>query len=283
MSGIHAEIKNKIQNYDDSIKFIEKWINYLELTPWADTECLFDNLQYENAISWPFYCVHYETEMEEGFKLKTHTMWNENENRPGTEHLLRLADILEIDLRAFNKKVMEMPNNFHEKFYIGHRYEDRAEPPMNQIFQRLMDDTLMVAYKTERENGRRNSKEVDVAITVCLRVDNLFSNKPIEINIENFVQANETFVLQLGCLSFQQLGVTSTQREDGSWKRCIGESRQRTRNLEAMAKQKLNKRYKNQKHRKKEEIAYEKTSEDARSRKWLNDIRYPTNSKKVKL
>ena len=283
MSSINAGINEKIRDFNGSIQFIEEWIEYLKMTPWADDETLFGNLRFENAVSWPFYCIHYETDMSDGFRVKSHTLWDEDNRVPGIDYLKRVSEIFEINFEVLCEEIMKKSNSFHERFYDGHREEDSAKPPMHQIFQRLMNDVLTVAYETEISEGRRNSKGVDMAITICLRIDNLFSNKPIEINFENYVQANETFVLQLGHLSFHQLGVTFVQDETGALFRSIDGLRSRLRTLEQWAKKKLCLRYKNQRDRKKKDIIYDETEADEYSSKWLNNMIYPTNSQKIDL
>ena len=280
MSLVNSEIN--IQNFDDSLELINKWGNFLKMTPWADTECLFDNLRYENAISWPIYCVHYESRMENGFKLKSHVMWTRETNKPGIEHLTRLAEILKIDLEKFRENTMQLSNFVHDKFYEGHRKEDIEEPPIHDLFQRLMNETLQLAYRTEIEEGRVNSKGVDVAITTCLRIDHLFSNKQIQVNLENYVQANETYVLQLGHLSFEQLGVLFENRENNSLNRCMGGSKQRIKILKKIAEKKLRRTYGDQQQQLKADLIHEDTTEEERAIKWLSEIDYPTNSRLIK-
>lgn len=274
--------KIEIRNFSDSLELINKWGNFLKTTPWADTECLFDNLQYENAISWPIYCVHYESRMENGFKLKSHAMWTGKTNKPGIEHLTRLAEILKVDLETFRENIMQLSNSVHDKFYEGHRKEDIEEPPIHGLFQRLMNETLQLAYRTEIEEGRVNSKRVDVAITTCLRIDHLFSNKPLQVNLENYVQANETYVLQLGHLSFQQLGVLFENCKNNSLNRCVGGSKQRIKILKKIAERKLRHTYGNQRQRLKVDLIHEDTTEEERAIKWLSGIDYPTNSRLIK-
>ena len=67
------------------------------MAPWADGECLSDNLQYENAISWPVYFVHYETTSVDEFKVESHTLWNEEDQKPDISYLKKLAEIFHID------------------------------------------------------------------------------------------------------------------------------------------------------------------------------------------
>ena len=74
-----------------SLNFIDQWIDYLETTPWADTECLNENLKYENAISWPVYFIQYETSLVDGFKVESHTLWNEEENKPDICYLEKIS------------------------------------------------------------------------------------------------------------------------------------------------------------------------------------------------
>ena len=82
MTSINKQINEMVGNMHDAADFIDKWINYLGDTPWADGECVFDNLRYENSLSWPIYFVQYETASVDEFRVESHTLWNENDKKP---------------------------------------------------------------------------------------------------------------------------------------------------------------------------------------------------------
>ena len=284
-----------VGNMHDAADFIDKWINYLGDTPWADGECVFDNLRYENSLSWPIYFVQYETASVDEFRVESHTLWNENDKKPDIGYLERLVEIFRINKEEMYEQIMKLPNDFHETYYKGHREENEGEPVMHEIYQRLVNETLNSVYRTEIEYRKRNSLNLEFGIMICLRVNNLFSNKPVEIHFENYIHAMETSVLDIGCYSFEQMGIMFENGEsfiDEGIKQDNGPTREYycetkfKRCLEILreeAKKKIKNMFRNQEDMKREKITYEETIQDEYTYKWLNHLDYPTNSVKIDL
>ena len=296
MLSISEEINKRVKNSNDLIRFIDEWIDFIKTAPWADGECLFDNLRYENAISWPVYFIHYETTSVDKFKVESHTLWNEEDKKPDISYLKRVAEIFHIEEDELFGQIMKLPNDFHEKFYRGHRQENNREPILHEIYQRLLNKTLNRVYRTEIEHRKRNSLDLDYGIMICLRVNNLFSNKPVEIHFENYVHAMETYALDMGCYSFEQMGIRfencEVKFEDGVVRRPDEPSRKyfcKTKFNECLeilkeeAKKKIKDLFRNHENKKREEIEYEETVQDEYTNKWLNHLDYPTNSVKIDL
>ena len=296
MLSINAGINKRVENFNDSIRFIDEWIDYLKMAPWADGECLSDNLQYENAISWPVYFIHYETTSVDEFKVETHTLWNEEDKKPDISYLKRLAEIFHINQDEMFEQIMKLPNDFHEKFYKGHRRENEGEPILHEIYQRLLNETLNRVYRTEIEYRKRNSLDVDFGIMICLRVNNLFSNKPVEIHFENYIHAMETYGLDIGSYSFEQMGIMFKNYEVRFENGIVHGPDEPSRKyyceikfndcleiLKEKAKKKMKDVFRNQEDVKREEIEYEETVQDEYTHKWLNHLHYPTNSVKIDL
>ena len=299
MSSVNKQINQMVKNMQDTSKFIDQWINYLESTPWADGECLSDNLKYENSLSWPVCFIQYETKSVDEFQVEGHVpmshLWNENDKRPDIGYLERLAGIFDIDKDEMFEKIMKLPNDFHEKFYKGYKEKNEGEPVMHGIYQRLLNETLNRVYRTEIEYKKRNYLDVDFGIMICMRVNNLFSNKPVEIHFENYIHAMETDVLDLGSYSFEQMGLMFTNGElvieNGIRQStephkeyyCKVKFKECLESLRKKAKKKIENMFRDQEHIEREEIAYEETIEDERIYKWLNHLYYSTNSVKIDL
>ena len=295
MLSINARTNKKVENLNASFRFIDEWINYLKSTPWADGESLFDNLKYENSMSWPIYFIHYETTSVDEFQVESHTLWDEKDQKPDIGYLERLSKIFCINKDELFEQIMKLPNDFHEKFYTGHREENREEPIMHEIYQRLLNKTLNRTYKKEIEYGMKNSLDVDYGIMICLRVNNLFSNRPIEIYFENYVQAMETYLLNMGCYPFEQMGIMfencevlfeSGQRHTDEPTRkyyCKKKLNESLEALKADAKKKMEDIFRNQEDMDREELTYEETIQDENIHNWMNHLPYPTNSVKIDL
>ena len=296
MSSINVETNWKIRNLNESLRFIDEWIEYLQTTPWADAECLFDNLRYENAISWPIYFIHYETTVVDEFKVESHTLWSEEHNKPDICYLERLSAIFNINKDEMYDQIMKLPNDFHERFYMGHREENSGEPILHEIYQRLLNETLKRVYRTEIEYGKRNALDLEFGIMVCLRVNNLFSNKPVEVHFENYIHAMGTDGLDMGCYSFEQMGIMfenyEVRFEKGVMHRPDGPSRKYfcetkfndcLKILKEETEKKIKEVFRNHENEKREEIGYEETVQDEYTHKWLNHLYYPTNSVKIDL
>ena len=296
MLSINEKINKRVKNLNGLSRFIDEWIDYVKTAPWADGECLFDNLRYENAISWPVYFIHYETTSVDEFKVESHTLWNEEDKKPDINYLKRVAEIFHIEEDELFGQIMKLPNDFHEKFYRGHRQENNGEPILHEIYQRLLNATLSRVYRTEIEHRKKNSLDLDYGIMICLRVNNLFSNKPVEIHFENYVHAMETYGLDMECHSFEQMGIKfenyDVRFENGTVHRPDEPSRKyycKTKFNECLeilkeeAQKKTQDLFRNQENEKREEIAYEETVQDECTNKWLNHLQYPTNSVKIDL
>jgi len=295
MLSINARTNKKVENLNASLRFIDEWIDYLQDTPWADGECLFDNLKYENSMSWPVYFIHYETTSVDEFRVESHTLWDEYDKKPGIDYLEKLTEILGINKDELFEQIMKLPNDFHEKFYTGHREQNKEEPIMHEIYQRLLNETLNRTYKNEIEYRKKNPLDVDYGIMICLRINNLFSNKPIEIRFENYIHAMETYALDMGCYSFEQIGITFENYEvlfesgkkitDEHMRKhyCKKKFSESLETLKANAKKKVENIFRNQENMNREELAYEETTQDENIQKWMNHLHYPTNSVKIDL
>ena len=279
--SINAKIDRKIIDFKSSEKFIGQWIDYLKTTPWGNTNCIFDNLIYENALSWPLFITQYETKTINDFKVESHVLGSGEKIKPTIENLRVLSQILEFDYDSLYEEIMKLSNDFHERFYTGHRTENMQEDPMHGIHQRLMNETLKNAYKSEIKLGLRNTNDVDIGITICIRIDNLFSSRPIKINMENYIEATESYILGMEIYPYESIDVSYEYQKE-EIKR-FGNSYATLSYVKRRALKKLKEFYQNQEDHLKEEIISEDTEENKKSRKWVNDIEFPTNSCKVKL
>ena len=271
-----GRIKN-INDYGDILHLLNDWISYLDTTPWANEDNIFENLN-ENAISFPIYSTQYEIQNVDPVKITNVQIWQHDVRQPNIEHFKTACNILNINYEQLYEYILTKNNDFHQQYWTPNKNSNGKIESIDQVYQRLMNETLMQCYQEELKTKNRNALALDYTIAISIRIDNLFSNKEIEINFENYVNATESYVLQLGHLGFHQLDITHD--ETGTMD-ITGASKRRLLLLKNKAKERLFKRYEAQMEIPKRQIKYVEQKEDKDGERWINDKEYPTNSRKI--
>ena len=272
---IQSRLVDEIQSIGDITTLIELWLEHLKTCPWANTDCLFDNLKEEHALSWPLYFIQFETNIKGRFNVITHSTWKYDENRPSIDHLKAICKNLKIDFDKLVAEIQELPNTFHEQFWRKFEEEDEEIP---DIFQKLMNHNLFKIYEKEIEHNERNLNDTDCLIMICLRMDNVFSNETITIHFENFINNIETQIHQSGHSGIEQLGIVYKRDENGGLRPFRGGLRHRIKALERITRAIMNRRFYNIR---KADIVLDGSIMEAKGRQWINGEKYPTNSKRI--
>ena len=271
-----GRIKN-INNYEDILQLLNDWISYLETTPWSNADNIFENFD-ENAISFPIYSTQYEVLNTDPVKITNVQIWQHDVRQPNIEHFKTTCNILNINYEQLYEYILTKSNEFHQQYWTPRNNSSDKMEPIDPVYQRLMNDTLLQCYQEELETKNRNTLALDYTIAISIRIDNLFSNKEIEINFENYVNATENYVLQLGHLGFHQLDIT---HDVTGVMDITGASNDRLMLLQSRARERLYKRYEAQMDTPRRQIKYVEQEEDKDSERWLTDKEYPTNSRKI--
>ena len=195
-----------LEEISDILSFKDEWLSHATSCTWFDPAEIERALRDEGAILIPAYCIHYEASNDgSGLLLQTVTTENTNspDKKPSTESSKKALKILGLDynrlLQAAKSQAHISGPTFHDKYWGGHAPAYQDQPKYPELIQRVLDPTVAELYSNKTQHRVNDKIPVDQnktiqdrgpwtdwAIAVSLRVDRLFTNRPI---IANFALA----------------------------------------------------------------------------------------------
>ena len=187
MTIISRRLNPNFESYTDCVNFGNVWRRYLMSVPWASARDLSDLLIYENAILLPFYVLHYDNFSIDGtFKFYSHpypaSTTNANVNL-GSD-LGKIKDLfhsLGLDFSIIEKNSLQLPLEFHSKYYIGHAPQFNDYPAVPECVKHMMDSAVLTAYGLNAPNFRLSGD--DWCVQLSFRIDNIFSKNSVQVNL----------------------------------------------------------------------------------------------------
>ena len=192
----------QFEKMSDIQSFKEEWLVHATSCTWSDPEEIERALREEGAVLIPAYCIHYEASNNgSGLLLQTFTTNNESsqDHKPSTESTKKALALLGLDYDQLLQKAGRQARingpTFHDKHWDGHAPINRDQPEYPELIKHVIDPTIAELYSNSTQHRlynkipldpkkitQENGPWTDWAVTVSLRIDRLFTNRPITVN-----------------------------------------------------------------------------------------------------
>ena len=173
-----ANTQDLFRDFISLKNFADEYLKLLSHCGWADLAMIQLNLKEHGAITLPLIQIHFESDVNccGKLSLKSHPIIS---NQELETQFNRVFDLLKLDFSTFKARTSLWPTDFHSKYYSGNLFglED-SEYPL--FLQSMIDNHLKDLYR----DGEGSYWEDDYMISFALRLDFIFSNKPIEFSLE---------------------------------------------------------------------------------------------------